>query len=537
VILAGHGTQDHARVAIQLLSGTVPQEVRYAHLGWRRHRGEWVYLHGGGAIGRNGPVGGVTVSLSPTFNLFKLPVPARGKKLRTALEAALRFLGVAPEPVTYLLFAAIWRAVLGDTDYSLFIAGLTGVGKTELVALVQQFWGGGLDARHLPTSWSSTANSNEALAFIAKDAILVVDDFAPGGGQYEVQKLNRDADRLLRGQGNSAGRGRMRSDSSLRQTKFPRGTLLSTGEDLPRGASLRARIIAAELTPEMVDWERMTACQEDARKGLYATALASFIQWLAAHYAERRRSRKAQLAKHRDAATSSQQHRRTPTIVANLFLGLDLFLEFAVDSKAMTAEEAEKFRDRGWQALGTTAAAQGALQAESDPVRRYLELLGAAIAAGKAHVADGRGEAPTQAKSWGWRREEVHRMNTIEDRWAPRGARIGWVEGDDLYVLPEAAFAVVQRMAQEGGEPIAIGCKTLSKRLCEQQHLVSSGQERQRLTVRKLLEGRQRNVLHLRSSALGEIAKADSQAPRRGPAGRRKAVLPEAQKDTAPEDD
>ena len=64
--------------------------------------------------------------------------------------------------------------------------GATGVFKTELSALAVQHYGAGLDARHLPGSWRSTANATEALAFAAKDALLVVDDFAPAGDSYQV---------------------------------------------------------------------------------------------------------------------------------------------------------------------------------------------------------------------------------------------------------------------------------------------------------------------------------------------------------------
>jgi hypothetical protein len=34
---------------------------------------------------------------------------------------------------------------------------------------------------HLPGAWASTGNSLEALAFHAKDALIVIDDFAPQG--------------------------------------------------------------------------------------------------------------------------------------------------------------------------------------------------------------------------------------------------------------------------------------------------------------------------------------------------------------------
>src|SRR6185436_13476176 len=112
-----------------------------------------------------------------------------------------------------------------------------------LAALAQQHYGAGMDSRHLPASWSSTGNSLEGLAFAAADALLVVDDFAPGGTTADVARMHREADRLLRAQGNRSGRMRMRADATLRPPKPPRGIILSTGEDVPRGQSLRARLL------------------------------------------------------------------------------------------------------------------------------------------------------------------------------------------------------------------------------------------------------------------------------------------------------
>jgi hypothetical protein len=114
------------------------------------------------------------------------------------VRASLHLLGgLAPDRVTAPLLIAPFRAALGDCAFSLHLVGPSGAFKTELAALPQRHFGAGLDARHLPANWSSTANSLEALAFAAKDALLVVDDFAPGGNAGAVQRQHREADRLL----------------------------------------------------------------------------------------------------------------------------------------------------------------------------------------------------------------------------------------------------------------------------------------------------------------------------------------------------
>src|SRR5439155_13606589 len=123
-----------------------------------------------------------------------------------AVRTSLALLDVAPDSVTMPLYAGIWRAALGNIDCSLHLYGPTGEGKTELAALAQQHFGAGMDARNLPASWMSTGNALEGLAFLAKDAVMVIDDFCPTGARADIQRYHREADRLLRAQGNKSSR-------------------------------------------------------------------------------------------------------------------------------------------------------------------------------------------------------------------------------------------------------------------------------------------------------------------------------------------
>ena len=88
----------------------------------------------------------------------------------------------------------------------------------------------------------------------------------------------------------------------------------------------------------------------------------------------------------RDAASKDGRHKRTPDIVAKLAIGLRLFLDFAEATDAITAESRQKLWDKGWSALGEGAAPPH--QAADEPTRKFLELLRAAIASGKANIAN-----------------------------------------------------------------------------------------------------------------------------------------------------
>jgi len=256
---------------------------------------------------------------------------------------------------------------------------------------------------------------------------MVLDDFAPTGSLYDVQRWHKKANRVLRAKGNASGRLRMRPDTTLRPEKPPRALILSTGEDVPRGQSLRARMLVLELSPGDLDWKKLTQCQRDGADGLHARAMSGFLRWLSTRYEEIRTSLKDERAALREWAILSAQHKRTPGIAADLALGLRYFLLFAHDAGALTSEEAERLWLRGWTALGEAAAVQGQHQAAGEPTRRFSELLSASIASGRAHVADPEGDEPEEPGAWDWQSTTIGTGITNERngaRWASAWA--GW---------------------------------------------------------------------------------------------------------------
>lgn len=509
------GKEEHTRCAIQLLSAGVQKCSVYTHTGWREIEGRWLYLHSGGAIGEQGAVPAINVRLNGELTRLALPEPPRGERLRRAIRASLNMREVAGRLITYPLHATVYRAVLGNCDYSVGLIGETGAGKTEVAALLQQHFGPTLDARHLPASWSSTGNALEAVAFAAKDALLVVDDFVPASSTgSDAQRQQRDADRLLRGQGNRSGRQRLWADGTLRSTKYPRGLVLSTGEDMPNGQSLRSRLLTLEVDKRdganSVHWEKLTIAQSNASGGLYAEAMSGFLQFIAPRYGDVQKELRDLIGRLKELATQGDTHRRLPEIVANLTCGLIYFLRFAITSEAMSEQEAEEVLVEGWRAFGQAALAQSHHQNASEATGLFRKLLSAAIASGAAHVALDDGEPPILTcrngppltpRTWGWR--EAGTAN-----WQAQGKRVGWISKDtvELLLQPEAAFAVARRFGEDTNESLNITRVTLNKRLHERGLLVGTDKAREVLTVRKTVEGKRLDVLHVPLGFLGEIS-------------------------------
>jgi hypothetical protein len=360
VVYAGQGITDHARTAIQVLSSNVDRRRLFLHSGWRKIDGaKWVYLHGRGAVGATGLDTSVSVKLPPSLKPFRLPEPPTGNRLKKAVRASLRLLDVGPHSRTVPVYAALWRGALATCDFSVHMTGVTGTFKSSFNALALQHFGKSFNRHRFPANWADTENNIAQLQFVLKDAPIGIDDFLLKGGQSQIASMHAKADRVFRGQGNTAGRGRMMRDGvTLRDPAPPRGVTLSTGEDLPRGESLLARVWNLDVSPGDIDFEKIKACQKDGGAGLYEEAMSAYLQWVAPQYDAISKNLRLRTVKFCEEAARDGQHAHTPEIVANLMSGMDFFLKFADEIKALSADEAKKIRGDAWQSLLRAAAAQ-----------------------------------------------------------------------------------------------------------------------------------------------------------------------------------
>ncbi len=76
------------------------------------------------------------------------------------------------------------------------------------------------------------------------------------------------------------------SGQGLRAPRPPRAFLLATGEEVPQGHSVRARLLIVELRPGDVDRAALTRSQNDAEEAQYATAMGGYLAWVAGRYEE-----------------------------------------------------------------------------------------------------------------------------------------------------------------------------------------------------------------------------------------------------------
>lgn len=354
---------------------------------------------------------------------------------------------------------------------------------------------------------------------LSSNTVFIVDDFKPHGTKGEIDGFHSKADKLIRGVGNQAGRGRLQADLKQRTAYHARGFVLATGEDIPRGQSLRARMTVASLSRDAtnprqgdIDLNHLTALQAHARAGTLARAMAGFIRWLAPQLDTLKQILPEGIRNRRDQAAHQgmKGHSRAPSDFASLTAGIGALARFALESGTLSETEARAFEARCGKALFGLMEDQAEHQASQDDVSRFLSLLASALLSGRCHVFDlesvgdqgGKGvpHGPMKnVRAFGWQQD-------TRGEYHPQGPCVGYMEGETLYLDGDAAFAAVTSYAREQGGVIEITQGVMFARIYERGLLTKTSTEdgKRRLNPKKSILGTKRRFYHVRLSALFE---------------------------------
>lgn len=504
VIAAGSSTRDKLREAIQRLSGHVPEARIFAHLGWRQIDGRWTFLHAGGSTA----VPDVEIDLPPALARYHLPpVAQRPDDRRDAVAASLALLDLGDTPVLSALWCATFLAPLAfilRPDVTLWLWGRSNAWKSTLGALFLCHYGD-FERKTLPADWSSSDNMLEKLAFLAKDVPLLIDEFAPAGNRAEQQRLVARASRLIRSQGNLAGRGRMRADTGIRAALQPRGVLISTAESPPPlGESALARTLLLELTPGLINREKLTAAQVVTAK--LASAMALFLDWLGRHADELRTALPA-MARAARADWRNDGHLRIPEMLALLDLAAGVALTAFADAGAIDDNTLAATKRRIKADLSALGDRQVRQVTQSRPAHRFLDILSELFAKKTVYLSGKKGDEPPDPELFGWEWHDHWTSDGPDRRLEPARTahRVGWADDDWLYLLPQESYRAAVHFLSDSDQLLAASERALHADLADLNLIETrTDDEGSRRTVPVLIQGRQQRVLKLRRAALDE---------------------------------
>lgn len=484
VISPGNGIREDLRMIIQTKSNPERVDI-YRQIGWMEVDKKMVYLHAGGAISERGNDPTVTVRLAQELQKFNL-ASFDPKKTKEAFYASLALVGTAPKRISWPVWCGLYCPIFGAVDFAIHITGRSGTFKSEFASLVQSHYGPEMDARHLPGSWSSTPNALEAQAYYAANAVFVVDDFVPCGTSWQIRAYQTGADKLIRGQGNQAGRARLTDTSGMQTTYYPRGMILSTGEDTPDGHSVRARMLIIEMTPGDIEPKNLSCAQKN--RELFPTAMADVIRTVAAggwsieKEAQKIRDKNIKIG-----------HTRTPPMLGRLIATGQTVLNMAMKKGFLTADKCSALIEEMTASVIEIGIDQARHLEATDPIEVFFGALRQALAGGQGHLRTRSGGIPLSCTNLGWTEERAHgAISTYKSH----GPCIGWIDWDedDLFLEADTGFAIIKKVS---GAEIAITKMTMWKRLKDAGMLIRCDETRQRNTIRITAEGHQRSVISL----------------------------------------
>ncbi len=482
IVRAGYGAKDKLREAIQVLSPNVENKYTFIHTGWREIDGKQVYLSASGGLG----VDGISVELANELEGYCLPVEVVDPV--GAMMASLRFLEIAPLEITVPIWSAVYLAPLSsvlELAFCLWLYGVTGTFKSTLAALALNHYGARFNEHRLMVNWWATPSAIEKYFFLAKDALMVIDDFRPEADPHKRRNLEQTAQRIIRHVGNRSGRNRMNADLSLHTTYIPRGLSLSTGEVLPGGRSIAARLFTIEMHQDTVNEEKLTLAQLERER--YTHALTGYLHWLAADWQSLTGGLSDRRRELRKTYSVEGQHSRVPGTVADLYLGLELGLKYAASIGALSVDEAESLKERGLTALKNVAGTQAQRIDDEKPTVRFLSVIATLL--NQQRIALVLLKDPERG---------------IGGYPGPSTERIGWVDDEFVYLMPSAAYNRVSRYCSNEGKHFPTGEAGLRKSLKEEN--VSLDCRDGRTTTRVTTDKQRLEVIKLHRGELDAVA-------------------------------
>lgn len=458
-IMPGSAVADQLRYLIaEVGNKTARTFTQYAHTGWRKIGGQWVYLYQGGSLGGEN----LDVDLGnglTQYTLDNISPAARAIPENTAaLISYCMGMEVMSDRLRYPLLAEIYLAPLREPmekagcapAFILYLNGKSGTGKSTVATLALAHFGNYHDGQ-FPATFADTGNAITKKAFLVKDALFAVDDYHPTKSLIERRKMETTMQGLCRAFGNHAARNRMNADSSLRESAPPRCVSLVTGEYVPDvGDSGVARCYVVNLK-EGKDVKLngdMTRLQDYARDGYYRRAMRGYIEWLRGQMDDMPDRINQIFRENRDRAIregAKGQHARVPAMVAWLMAGYTMMLEYLKSLDIMDEDGAATEREKAFRILMTEADDQTAEQNEDRPCQEFCSMINELIANKSAAVIG------------------LNEMARIPDK-----GMIGWMDGTSYYLLPETSYQMCVENYRRRGQEFPLTLRGLYKQLVDE---------------------------------------------------------------------
>ncbi len=461
----GSTTKDHVRFFMQKNSHNHKVKTIFAQTGWKFIKGKPYFLHGAGAVGAE-PGMDISVKLDAEIQRYSLPVPPPPDKQaeaaefleleRRGLETSMTFLDIGKHEVTFPLFASIWLAplisILGVlVNFSYYVQGPARTYKTSVLVLILSFFGKFFKAQKL-ANFTNTEVAIELAAFRAADVPFVLDDLSPSTSKRIAEQKEKLMQTIVRSFANRSSRARGNPDITLRESMPPRGLLFISAELLPTVESIITRLVTVEFTRETIDLSKLSRLQADGH--LLPYAMHSYLLWVRDNMSDVQNSFREQFVPLRQQSIDKGCDPRIAEHTAFQIFALQTALTFFHHKSVLNDEAAEGIIKEAWDVFLCLAKRQEAHVSDDDPVDLFFDILVTLLIQGQARL-------------------EPHPHHT-GDR-IGNGEQIGWFDAHALYLLPAAAWGMVQSYYKKANAHFPISSYATFYSMMKTRHIIQLG--------------------------------------------------------------
>jgi hypothetical protein len=446
-------SQRHLPLAIQWMSNGFPVETRYLSTGWQTVEGELAFLTPGAAP-----------------ELCDVDAECRRYEVRPGdtvqgLDALLNgLLEAFPHAVTYpavahAFLAPLYRWVRSAKRYALHLVGETGSLKTSYACALLGLYGPEFASEEPTEKWGSTWKKIEVLGHQAKDVLFLVDDYKP---RYVKTS---EFTQLIQNYSESRGRGRLNRDSSIQDTKWIRGALITTGEDIPESeSSVISRMLILRLSRPVGANEPLTHAQ---RLSPHLNAVMhAYTTWLAAIMPGTEAQVDRWLTEWRDhyiaiCPRSATNPGRIASNLAQNRFAFHTMGQFLIEQGAWTAAEYEA-RMAEYDAIAEALVLEMAERVGKEKASNsYLTAIRALIESGEMPLLGRSADGPENGAAF-----------------------LGWRDDEWIYLLPDVAYQAAERWHRAMGGSLGFTRRAIEEQLVDDGALdVSSESGRARTTI------------------------------------------------------
>ena len=306
--------------------------------------------------------------------------------------------------------------------------------------------------------------------------------------------MNGTAQAIMRAYGDRTGKGRLRSDSTLMESRPPQGNAIITAEFAPDiGESGTARYFALELKEKDVDLKNLTSYQREATKGTLQRCMYAYTQWIKETFLCSEEAKQEWVRFLNSYFLSCREefrksgircHGRVPEAVTHLQMGMDFFLLFLKEKEVMDEESNAEIQQRFKKILYRLAARQAESIDQDKPTHKFIRKLYALLESNQAYVDD--------------------KNNPGELGF---GTCLGYQDDTFLYLHSELCHKVVRKFFEEQGENFSCTHKSLLKAMAEEGLILPGASQ----NTRPLRVGnKQKRLLHVYKEKAERIRDAAS---------------------------